>query len=109
MNDQIKLLVEHLLKNSPSRPVIILQGDHGGGYLSGWLKERDRFGILNAYYVPDDCRRELYESITPVNTFRLLLNSCFGEELEKLPDNSFFVQNSQFVKYEGMAFHSVTD
>jgi hypothetical protein len=111
MNDQIKLLVEYLLENSPSRPVIILQGDHGGGYLgylSGGQKEWDRFGILNAYYVPENCRRELYESITPVNTFRLLLNTCFGEGLERLPDMSFFIKDTQFVKYEGMAPQPVT-
>lgn len=72
-------------------PVIILQGDHGP-----WLKSKDPFsvykaksGILNAYFVPESCRKQLYQTITPVNTFRTLLR-YFGfpfQQIEDVPIN----------------------
>ena len=35
-------------------------------------------------------RRLLYPDITPVNTFRLIFKSCFGEDCETLPDREYF-------------------
>jgi hypothetical protein len=32
----------------------------------------------------------LYAAVSPVNTFRVLFNSCFGTRLELLPDKSYF-------------------
>ncbi|RJP26815.1 MAG: hypothetical protein C4520_00170 [Candidatus Abyssobacteria bacterium SURF_5] len=101
MNDRTKLLIDQLLKRSSTPPIIIIQGDHGGGYMtSGRAKEWDRLGILNAYYVPENYRQELYNTITPVNSFRLLVKSCFNENLKRLPDVSYVVKDEKFVKSE---------
>jgi len=98
LNHQVQEIVETILAQSTRRPIIILQADHG----SAFLKDDDlpfeeqpdfiqeRMSILNAYYVPDSCRDQLYESITPVNTFRVLLNSLFDEQLLRLPDRILF-------------------
>ena len=51
---------------------------------------KERMSILNAYYVPSACREHLYDTISPVNTFRVLLRSLFDEQLECLPDRVLF-------------------
>jgi hypothetical protein len=45
---------------------------------------------LNAYYVPHDVRARLYPSITPVNTFRVILGHYFPGAYGLLPDDSYF-------------------
>jgi hypothetical protein len=55
--------------------------------------------ILNAYYLPDAGGGELYESISPVNSFRVLFNTYFGGKLELLADTAYFYDDkrSQFL------------
>lgn len=50
----------------------------------------ERMGILNAYLVPDTVRSSLYPEISPVNTFRLILNYLTEADHELLADRSFF-------------------
>ena len=50
----------------------------------------ERMGILNAYYFPDQDYSKLYKGITPVNTFRIILNKYFGTDLDLLEDRSYF-------------------
>jgi hypothetical protein len=47
-----------------------------------------RMGILNAYYFPNRDYRGLCQEITPVNSFRVVLNTLFGARFEILPDRS---------------------
>jgi hypothetical protein len=96
LNAQLEELVPVLLAESERPPIIILQGDHGpaktlfepGGDVPTIYWER--MGILNAQFVPPDLRSALYPSISPVNTFRVLMNGLFGDELPLLPDESFY-------------------
>ena len=46
--------------------------------------------ILNAYYFPGGRYEGLYQEISPVNSFRVVLNTFFGAKLPLLPDRSFF-------------------
>ncbi len=87
--------VDVLLDASGSKPVILVQGDHGPK--SGLDQEsavntdmNEVFPILSAYYVPDETRRKLYPSITPVNSLRVLFSSLFGMDLPLLEDDSFY-------------------
>jgi hypothetical protein len=85
LNARVPEIVDTILKNSATPPVIILQGDHG------WRKDHDpSLRVLNAYYLPDNGGQKLYKSITPVNTFRLIFNTYFGGNFEMQPDKSFF-------------------
>jgi hypothetical protein len=44
---------------------------------------------LNAYLLPGR-DAALYPTLTPVNTFRVIFNTYFGQDLELLEDISFY-------------------
>lgn len=75
--------------------IIIIQGDHGP--FANRLRnegpvqaESARLAILNAYRVPEQLGSELYPSISPVNSFRLLFTGLGWDDLELLPDRHFY-------------------
>lgn len=95
INGELVRNIDAILANSPEPPVIILQADHGPGSMLDWESAdrsymAERMSILNALYLPGVSQDELYPSLTPVNTFRIVLNLYFGTRLERLPDHSFF-------------------
>jgi hypothetical protein len=89
-------IIEVLLKKPGNKPIIILQSDHGpasyeninGDFTGTELVERH--SILNAYYFPNGEYNSLYSDITPVNSFRIVLNEYFGQSLELLEDKNYF-------------------
>jgi hypothetical protein len=100
VNGIIRSLVDRILQNAATPPVIILQGDEGP-YPKGLegsdeyryrrltpAQLRYRSGILNAYYLPRG-GSALYPSISPVNSFRIVFNSYFGTNLPLLPDRVY--------------------
>ena len=52
---------------------------------------RERYSIFNACLFPDGGDKNLYDSISPVNTFRVLFNHYFGTDYPLLEDRSFYV------------------
>lgn len=95
VNKNIMNVIERILEKSDQAPIIILQSDHGpGAYLVWDSPEKtnliERYGILNAYYLPEGEHEELYSSISPVNTFRILLNRYYGYDFDLLEDESYF-------------------
>jgi hypothetical protein len=95
VSTRIAAVLEQILARSPVPPYIILQADHGPGSRLDWERPEhtdmaERLSILNAYHFPDQDYARLYDSITPVNTFRLLMNDAFGVPMSLLPDRSYF-------------------
>ena len=95
IDSQIQPVIEGILAKSKTPPVIIIQADHGPGAYLIWESPeqsnlQERFSILNAYYLPDGGEAALYPSITPVNSFRVVLNQLFNAGLELLPDKNYF-------------------
>ena len=101
INKKLLETIDSILLESGSPPVIILQGDHGTPTLFSetslnWHKNpsdaaiHERLSILNAYYLPSQNTELLYDSITPVNSFRLILNEYFNGDFELLDDKNYF-------------------
>ncbi|MFO7996482.1 MAG: sulfatase-like hydrolase/transferase [Dehalococcoidia bacterium] len=86
---EIEKVVETLLEESDIPPIIILQSDHGlrphhtgiGVGPDEWEK------ILNAMYLPGLDYGELPDSISPVNTFRLIFNHYFNADYPLLEND----------------------
>jgi hypothetical protein len=94
LDSQLEETVDRILASSPAPPIIIIQGDHGRPPTQYWdALEPDqvyeRMAILNACLFPGDTAF-FYDSITPVNTFRLVFNRLFGDDYPLLPDKSYF-------------------
>lgn len=47
-------------------------------------------GIFNAYYLPNISEDLLYDSITPVNTFRFIFKHYFNANYDLLDDRIYF-------------------
>lgn len=87
LNTQVLGAIEDIIKSSATRPIIVIQADHG----PAWLKvpEPDYVRILNAYFLPPEGVELLYETVSPVNTFRIVFNAVFGAGLPLLEDKSY--------------------
>lgn len=106
VNKTLQGTVEAILERSLLEPIIIIQGDHGPDTPPDVDVENpstrfqfDRSGILNAYYLPERCRLGPYPDITPVNTFRMVFNSCLGAEFSLLEDKSYWIPGGQPIDF----------
>ncbi|HET6596957.1 MAG TPA: sulfatase-like hydrolase/transferase [Anaerolineales bacterium] len=90
VNKEILKVIDTLIESADVPPVIIVQGDHGP--LPDLTENpAERLPILNAYYLPDVPMADvLYPSISPVNSFRVVLSSYFEQNLPLLEDRSYF-------------------
>jgi hypothetical protein len=86
INGRILEVIPKIIANSSTPPIIVIQGDHGPTVPSS---PRARMSNLNAYYLPG-AETVVYPTITPVNTFRVIFNRYFGQNLEILEDVSLY-------------------
>ena len=89
IDSQITGVVQEIIAKSKIPPVIILMGDHGPSGVPSKDNPHLRMEILNAYYVNDAAKADLYPSITPVNSFRVVFNNYFGTDYPLLEDVSY--------------------
>jgi hypothetical protein len=87
--------IDGIRESEKQLPIIIIQADHGSGLYLDWDTAdkscvRERLSILNAYFVSGPGKERLYSSISPVNTFRLILSTYLGANLDLLPDRAYF-------------------
>lgn len=117
-NTMVTGLIDQLLSDSGVPPIIVLQADEGpypDRYMAdhrnfNWEEATDeelrkKMGILNAYYLPGVDSSALYQSITPVNSFRLVFDLYFDAGLGLLDDASYVYQDY----YHPYKFLDVTD
>jgi len=103
-NKVIEQVVTQLQAGSGPAPIIVIQSDEGphppahdqwGEELKlSWAQASDvelgrKLRILNAYYLPGDPAIKPYPTITPVNTFRMILDDYFNGSLPLLPDRTY--------------------
>ena len=86
LNRRLDAAVDAILDASAISPVIIIQGDHG------WAERNaeDKLSIFNAIHLPAGGNARLYPTLTPVNTFRIVLDEYFAGDYELLDDLSYF-------------------
>ena len=110
LNREMLNLIKNIISNSDTQPIIVLQGDHGSASLlelsineySRHEALQERFSILNAILAPDDVKSHFYSSMTPVNTFRIILNETLQAKFETIEDNNFFIWYDNFSGFELM-------
>jgi len=90
INSHIAPVVDEIIKQSRIPPVIIIMSDHGPAGVPGDNDPEMRMANLNVFYVSDQAKKDLYETITPVNTFRVIFNNYFGTEYPLLDDRSYY-------------------
>jgi hypothetical protein len=111
LDSLIKVAIQRILAESPRPPIIVIQGDHGPGAVVDWHhlprdQMLDQVAIFYAVYLPSSAKflqasAGLYDSITPVNTFRVVLNRFFDTTMTLLPDRSYFsVSGSPYRFYD---------
>jgi hypothetical protein len=117
-NTQMRRFVDTVLARAPRPPIIILQAEEGP-----FLRETDhaqpvarrhriRAGILNAYFFPGGTYDDLYPTLTPVNSFRIVLTRFFGASFEPLADRVYGWEGQDWVRNyppRRHVFHDVTD
>ncbi|MEJ8803610.1 hypothetical protein [Pontibacter sp. H249] len=95
-NKELLKTIDAIQSRKNRKSIIILQGDHGPWSLPGFkIKDNagyaERMSILNAVYLPDsEPREQLYNEISPVNTFRLIFNNYFNAGFKLKEDKVFF-------------------
>jgi hypothetical protein len=93
IDSQIVPVLAEIVRKSKTPPVIIMMGDHGATGIPKLETPQRRMSILNAYYVNEQAKQDLYGTITPVNSFRVVLNNYFGTDYPLLEDRSYHVSN----------------
>lgn len=96
VNSRLKLLIHKIIHESKRPAIIIIQGDHGSeselrnykGFENNDFRER--FSIMNAYYFPDQDYSMLYPGISPVNSFKVVMNKYFKGNYKLEPDEAYF-------------------
>lgn len=93
IDSQIVPVVAEIIRKSKTPPVIVIMGDHGSTGVPSLETPERRMSILDAYYVSDQAKQDLYDTITPVNTFRVIFNNYFGTDYPLLEDKSYHSAN----------------
>lgn len=87
------------IKERDKNPIILIHADHGPYFGQSPLDGSDnipfealqrRFAILNAYHFSNHgCDQHLYDSISPINSLRLIISCLQGKQPPFLPDKHF--------------------
>jgi hypothetical protein len=108
LDQRILKVVDGIKKHSSRPTIIIIQGDHGIRWgldtqnpnSNSTQDLRAAFSILNATYLPNtNPDTVLYDSISPINTFRVILNQYFGTKLPMLEDTSWISSEDAMFRF----------
>jgi len=97
LNSLVLESIDGILAGYEVPPIIVLQSDHGSKVYSvsdppDSVKMDLQVPILNAILIPEAGEQDFYPGMTPVNTFRQILNIYFDADLDLKPDQSYILQ-----------------
>jgi hypothetical protein len=87
----MKKLITAIKNNTTGNAVIVILGDHGFRVPTDEKHPAWVFQNLNAVYFPQKDYNLLYDSITSVNEFRVVLNTLFHQKLPLLKDSTIYL------------------
>jgi len=100
-NKKIMTMVDKILEQSDSQPIIIIQSDHGPSFpytLPNPVMvpdddiefKRNRIRNFSAFLLPGKDNKMVYQTISNVNTFRVIFNLYFNAGYKLLEDKSYY-------------------
>lgn len=92
-NTILRDVVNSIFTCDHKNKIVIVEGDHGFRDYGQKDKAKRIFENLNAIYFYDGNYSALYNTMSPVNTFRVVLNQYFHENLPYLKDSSIFIKD----------------
>jgi hypothetical protein len=92
VNNKLLQLIDHIIKNSTSEPVIFLAGDHGFRHYDQSVSPDFQFENLSAISLPVRDYTQLHDSMTLINQIRTVLNVQFNQNLPLLQDSLIFIR-----------------
>jgi hypothetical protein len=104
INKRMLEIIPKIIRDSKTPPIIVLAGDHGtprGG-------SENAVRILSAFLAPA-ARSKFYNTITPVNVFRILFDTYFNGSFGLLSDISYFSALGQYFNFVEMPNVCKTD
>jgi sulfatase-like protein len=90
-NTLIKEIVSYIKAHNKPNTIIIIEGDHGYGFFPQDSIPRFAFSNFNAFYFPDKNYSRLYDTMSPINTFRIVFDQYFNQDFPLLKDSSTVV------------------
>lgn len=102
INDQMRLVVDAILKKSRTPPIILIQADHGSGFLTDFSSAentciKERFSPFAAYYLPGMEQDDIPRDLTTVNLFRMILNHYFDADLPLLENKQYYYKDTVYI------------
>jgi hypothetical protein len=97
IDETILPVLREVIAQSEKPPVIVLMGDHGPP-ATNFTSPETRMKNLGAYFADAAAQSKLYASITPVNSFRFILNEYFGSDYPLLNDVSYYAYQLRQLK-----------
>jgi len=97
VSSQIVSAIDVIRESDPSA-IIVVQSDHGfmtvqqlGYSPKQWteVEKLNAFSNFSAFLLPRQCRDQVYNGLSPVNTFRVVFGCIDGEQYPLLPDVSY--------------------
>ncbi|MEJ8817164.1 sulfatase-like hydrolase/transferase [Lacibacter sp. H407] len=89
-NKQLLQIINSIKSKTNNEAVIILQSDHGLSDINT-SRKLDAFRNYSAFYFPDGDYSMLYDSMSNVNSFRIIINKYMNQSLPLIPDQTFYI------------------
>ena len=92
-NKKLLELIDIILRNSQTPPVIILMSDHGFRFLEGSGLTRYNFMNFCAVLLPRKNYSVFYPGMSAINVFRAVLKTQFNQQIPLLADSTYFLKD----------------
>lgn len=91
-NKVLLKMIDQIIANSPTPPVIILVSDHGFREYPMPVNVKYRFMNLLSIYTPGKNYKAFYDGMSNVNLFRAMFNQEFAQRFPLLKDSTSYIQ-----------------